>query len=88
MKERAWILAEIETPDAAMAEVARHAHICTSLVYKWGREGRKTARLRIPAHGSSRSRATAESASELSESACSSRFVKRTTQGVRLAAFP
>ncbi len=43
-EDRARILAEIEAPGAAVAEVARRADICTSLVYKWRREARQSAR--------------------------------------------
>jgi transposase len=39
-EERAQILAAIEEPGAVVAEVARRADICTSLVYKWRREAR------------------------------------------------
>jgi transposase len=41
--ERSRILAAIEEPGAVVAEVARRADICTSLVYKWRREARATA---------------------------------------------
>ena len=34
-EERARILAAIEEPGAVVAEVARRADVCTSLVYKW-----------------------------------------------------
>ena len=34
------ILGAIEEPGAVVAEVARRADICTSLVYKWRREAR------------------------------------------------
>jgi len=37
-EERAQILAAIEEPGAVVAEVARRADVCTSLVYKWRRE--------------------------------------------------
>lgn len=37
-EERARILAEIAEPGAVVAEVARRADVCTSLVYKWRRE--------------------------------------------------
>ena len=53
-EDRARILAEIEAPGAVVAEVARRADICTSLVYKWRREARKSAsaeRFRICARG-------------------------------------
>jgi len=39
-EERAQILAAIDEPGAVVAEVARRADICTSLVYKWRREAR------------------------------------------------
>jgi transposase len=39
-EERARILAAIEEPGAVVAEVARRADICRSLVYKWRREAR------------------------------------------------
>jgi hypothetical protein len=39
-QERAQILAAIEEPGAVVAEVARRADVCTSLVYKWRREAR------------------------------------------------
>jgi transposase len=40
-EERARILAEIAEPDAVVADVARRADVCTSLVYRWRREARK-----------------------------------------------
>jgi transposase len=43
VEDRARILAEIEVPGAVVAEVARRADICTSLIYKWRREARKSA---------------------------------------------
>jgi transposase len=42
-EERAQILAAVEEPGAVVAEVARRADICTSLVYKWRREARDAA---------------------------------------------
>jgi transposase len=42
-EERARILAEIAEPNAVVAEVARRADVCTSLVYRWWREARKAA---------------------------------------------
>jgi transposase len=42
-EERAQILAAIEEPGAVVAEVARLADVCTSLVYKWRREARGAA---------------------------------------------
>jgi len=42
-EDRARILAEIEAPGAVVAEVARRADICTSLIYKWRRAARKSA---------------------------------------------
>ncbi len=42
-EERARILAAIEEPGAVVAEVARRADVCTSLVYKWRREARSAA---------------------------------------------
>jgi transposase-like protein len=42
-EERARILAAIEELGAVVAEVARRADVCTSLVYKWRREARATA---------------------------------------------
>lgn len=41
--ERARILAAIADPGAVVAEVARAADVCTSLVYKWRREARAAA---------------------------------------------
>jgi len=41
--DKARILAEIEAPGAVVAEVARRADVCTSLVCKWRREARKGA---------------------------------------------
>ena len=41
--DRARILSQIEAPGAVVAEVARREDICTSLVYKWRREARKSA---------------------------------------------
>src|SRR5664279_4976374 len=40
-EERARILAAIDEPGAVVAEVARRADVCTSLVYKWRREARR-----------------------------------------------
>lgn len=42
-EDRARILAAIEEPGAVVAEVARAADVCTSLVYKWRREARSAA---------------------------------------------
>ncbi len=42
-EERARVLAAIEEPGAVVAEVARRADVCTSLVYKWRREARAAA---------------------------------------------
>jgi len=42
-EERARILAAADEPGAVVAEVARRADICTSLVYKWRREARAGA---------------------------------------------
>ena len=42
-EERAQILAAVEEPGAVVAEVARRADVCTSLVYKWRREARGAA---------------------------------------------
>jgi transposase len=42
-EERAQVLAAIEEPGAVVAEVARRADVCTSLVYKWRREARVAA---------------------------------------------
>jgi transposase len=41
-EDRVRILAAIEEPGAVVAEVARREDICTSLVYKWRRELRRT----------------------------------------------
>ena len=46
--DRARILAEIEEPGAVVAEVARREDVCTSLVYKWRREARKSADATAP----------------------------------------
>jgi transposase len=43
LEERAQILAAIDEPGAVLAEVARRADVCTSLVYKWRREARSGA---------------------------------------------
>ena len=43
LEERAQILAAIDEPGAVLAEVARRADVCTSLVYKWRREARSAA---------------------------------------------
>src|SRR6478752_1493272 len=43
LEERAQILAAIEEPGAVVAEVARRADVCTSLVYKWRRDARSAA---------------------------------------------
>src|SRR5271170_5813312 len=42
-EDRSRILSEIEAPGAVVAEVARRADICTSLIYKSRREARKSA---------------------------------------------
>ena len=42
-EERAEILAAVDEPGAVVAEVARRADVCTSLVYKWRREARSPA---------------------------------------------
>ena len=42
-EERARILAEIAEPGAVLADVARRADVCTSLVYRWRREARQAA---------------------------------------------
>ena len=42
--DRARILAAISAPGAVVAEVARREDICTSLVYKWRRERRRSAK--------------------------------------------
>ena len=42
-EERSRILAAIEEPGAVVAEVARRADVCTSLVYRWRREARAMA---------------------------------------------
>jgi transposase len=42
-EERSRILAAIDEPGAVVAEVARRADVCTSLVYKWRREARSAA---------------------------------------------
>ena len=39
-EERARILAAVDEPGAVVAEVARRADICTSLVYQWRRAAR------------------------------------------------
>jgi transposase len=39
-EERARILAAAEEPGAVVAEVARRADVCTSLIYQWRREAR------------------------------------------------
>lgn len=44
-EDRSRILSEIEAPGAVVSEVARRADICTSLVYKWRREARKSTSL-------------------------------------------
>jgi transposase len=41
--QRAQILTAFEEPGAVIADVARRADVCTSLVYKWRREARKAA---------------------------------------------
>ncbi len=46
-EDRARILAEIAEPGAVVAEVARRADVCTSLVYKWRREARRQERAAI-----------------------------------------
>jgi transposase len=40
-EDKARILAEIEEAGTVVAEVARRADVCTSLVYKWRRGARK-----------------------------------------------
>ena len=46
--DRARILSQIEMPGAVVAEVARREDVCTSLVYKWRREARKSASVIAP----------------------------------------
>lgn len=41
-EDRDKILAAIKEPGAVIAEVARRADVCTSLVYKWRSEGRRS----------------------------------------------
>jgi transposase len=41
--ERTRILVEIAEPGAVVADVARRADVCTSLVYRWRREALKSA---------------------------------------------
>jgi transposase len=41
-EDRNRILAAIEEPGAVIADVARRADVCTSLVYKWRREARRS----------------------------------------------
>jgi transposase len=43
-EERRQILADVNAPGAIVAEVARRADICTSLIYKWRREERSLER--------------------------------------------
>jgi transposase len=43
-EERRRILAEANAPEAIVAEVARRADVCTSLIYKWRREERSLER--------------------------------------------
>jgi transposase len=43
-EERRQILAEADAPGAVVAEVARRADVCTSLIYKWRREERALER--------------------------------------------
>ncbi len=40
-EERAQNMAEIAEPGVVVADVARRADVCTSLVYRWRREARK-----------------------------------------------
>ncbi len=42
-EDRARILAAIGEPGAVIADVARRADVCTSLVYKWRREALRSA---------------------------------------------
>ena len=42
-EDRTRILAAIAEPGAVIAEVARREEVCTSLVYKWRREARRSA---------------------------------------------
>ena len=42
-EDRARILAQIEEPGAVVAEVARRADVCTSLLYKWRRDALNAA---------------------------------------------
>jgi transposase len=43
LEEWARILAAIDEPGTVLAEVARGADVCTSLVYRWRREARSAA---------------------------------------------
>jgi transposase len=40
-EDRGRILAAIDEPGAVIADVARRADVCTSLVYKWRRDARR-----------------------------------------------
>ena len=42
-EDRGRILAAINEPGAVIADVARRADVCTSLVYKWRRDARQAA---------------------------------------------
>jgi transposase len=42
-EDRDRILAAINEPGAVIADVARRADVCTSLVYKWRKEARRLA---------------------------------------------
>jgi transposase len=41
-EQKLSILAAAAAPGAVVSEVARRADICTSLIYRWRREGRRT----------------------------------------------
>src|SRR5450755_3613983 len=63
-EERRQILADVNAPGAIVAEVARRADICTSLIYKWRREERSLER----GSGSSRVMLEDKSSSSVPES--------------------
>jgi transposase len=43
-EDRGRILAAINAPGAVIADVARRADVCTSLIYKWRRDARRAVR--------------------------------------------
>lgn len=81
-EERRQILADVNAPGAIVAEVARRADICTSLIYKWRREERSLER----GSGFSRVMLEDKSSSSVPESAVASILVELGGAQVKISA--